>query len=115
MSTALRLVTLARLIATGNTEIETLEALAKPLINEPVLVSQCLRAPHDINGNPRRVTVVYNAVTGDIWDAFDHGYSGPPDLSYIPDLPSIDVSVSEYKDFLKHGRTNAEYRAKRNR
>ena len=35
-----------------------------------------LDAGHDINGNPQRVYVVHDDVSGDIVKAFDQGYAG---------------------------------------
>ena len=54
-------------------------------------------APHDRNGNPRRVSV---QVSGDrVVDTNDHGYSGPP-RDYGPEALRVSVSATEYKGLL---------------
>lgn len=68
-------------------------------------------APHDKNGNPRRVWVVI-PTTGPFsrwWFAHNEGYSGihalPADVleGEMMRFPDVKVSVSEYKRILKEG------------
>lgn len=62
---------------------------------------QHLRADNDTNGNPRRCYVVYGG-NGDILDVIDEGYEGRPGwLRDVPQLASVDVSPTEYRQFLK--------------
>lgn len=64
---------------------------------------QHIKAPNDRNGNPRRCYVGY-ATDGSIAIVHDEGYSGKPDWAnsfVVPQLPDINVSVSEYRSFLE--------------
>jgi hypothetical protein len=74
-------------------------------------------APHDKNGNPRRVWVVV-PTTGEFrcwWFAYDEGYAGRhamPDAvrgaeedGVVLRFPDVKVSATEYKRILKEGET----------
>ena len=37
-----------------------------------------LRAPNDVNGNPRRLSLLVRLDAGGIQDVIDHGYRGAP-------------------------------------
>lgn len=78
---------------------------------------QQLRATNDVNGNPRRVWVLYkaNKITqfAGVIEAIDEGYTGDPFHGAAKgtpwresvQLPGIDVSPKEYRAFLKyHGK-----------
>lgn len=59
------------------------------------------KAPHDANGNPRRVFVVFDE-QGDIYDAIDEGYSGrPAPLAKLGELPNVRVTADEYREVLR--------------
>lgn len=70
---------------------------------EPKFV-QHLRAKNDVNGNPQRCFVIYfedDNFIG-VCDVIDEGYAGLPTWARkLPQLPSVEVSVREYKSFLK--------------
>lgn len=70
-----------------------------------------LRAPHDTNGNPRRVFVVIDASgkeDGRTLGVFDEGYAGnravPEEMrnAAIAEV-TIEVTPKEYKEWLKIG------------
>ena len=72
-------------------------------------VIQHLRAVNDINGNPRRVWVVYdlnNTSNGSQWadicQVHDEGYGGKPrSLEGLTNLPTLVITVSGYKDLMR--------------
>ena len=68
---------------------------------------QRLHAPHDVNGNPRRVYAVYN-IAGGMYGVYDEGYNG---LNVLPEyilndtshrLPDLDITVRQYKVLLEN-------------
>ncbi len=62
---------------------------------------QHIKAQNDVNGNPRRCFVFYSA-EGAILNVIDEGYGGHPrECDGVVQLPSINVSVSEYRAFLR--------------
>lgn len=62
---------------------------------------QRLKAPHDTNGNPRRVFVIY-AENGAILDAVDEGYAGTPNwVRDLVQLPEFSVTATEYREILR--------------
>jgi hypothetical protein len=74
-------------------------------------VTQQLRAPNDVNGNPRRVWMVYEISDVEqlgwarVVAAYDEGYAGTPrEVRELTELPSVEVSATEYKLALKQGR-----------
>lgn len=68
---------------------------------DPVLY-QHVRANNDVNGNPRRAFIVY-AADGTVLDVIDEGYAGPPAwLRELHQLPTFSVTVTEYKNWLRH-------------
>jgi len=73
-----------------------------------------LNAKNDMSGNPRRVYVVLDTVTGDVIDAIDDGYTGIGGLhAEYPDIPSppeFYTTPAEYRSLLKIGE---KIRAKR--
>lgn len=68
-------------------------------------LTQHLSAPHDANGNPRRLYYVINVETLEE-KVYDEGYVGweglPPAvrLSYFP-MPPLEIKASRYKRLLK--------------
>jgi hypothetical protein len=65
---------------------------------------QHLRSTHDVNGNPRRLWVEYNA-GGGIVGVWVEGYSSlPAELRGKIELPSIDISPAEYRRFVAMGK-----------
>ena len=67
---------------------------------------QHLKAGQDINGNPQRLFVVYeiNDAEVGIHKIIDEGYAGRPvEVRGMPELPSMNISVDEYNDWLKAG------------
>jgi hypothetical protein len=71
---------------------------------------QHLKAPNDKNGNPQRCYVVYST-QGEFISTHNEGYKGKACIpEYIRkyngnnafDLPSINVTVKEYKSWLKY-------------
>ena len=65
-----------------------------------LLCFQHLKAGHDSNGNPRRCFVGYDK-KGNIAIVADEGYSGRPGWTNgVVELPSVNVSFSEYRAFL---------------
>lgn len=71
-------------------------------------IAQRIKAPNDVNGNPRRAYLIYK-VTHDKYAkleaVYDEGYAGMgekyPDAIF---LVTIDVSATEYKAFIKIGK-----------
>ncbi len=67
-----------------------------------------LATKHDVNGNPRRLYVILDS-DGDVVDVIDEGYAGNSQVrKKYPDAvvgPRIEVPISEYKDWLKYGRS----------
>lgn len=63
-----------------------------------------LATKHDTNGNPRRLFLVLDE-DGNPVDAIDEGYAGSRQVyekyPNIMDGPRIEVTISEYKDWLK--------------
>ena len=67
-----------------------------------------LRAPHDRNGNPRRIYLVFDQHGGTVdVSTYDEGYFG---WHAVPDHKevtwtgtTIDVSAGEYRHWLKYG------------
>ncbi len=62
-----------------------------------------LKARNDINGNPRRLYLPLDKL-GNIVNVIDEGYRGESVLPYGSDgrtIISINVSVSEYKKWIK--------------
>lgn len=73
---------------------------------------QQMRAPHDANGNPRRCWAVYDQM-GALADVIDEGYKGTPLLLRRDDLvqlPTVEISASEYRDWIKAGEIATGYR-----
>lgn len=65
------------------------------------MIIQQWRAQNDVNGNPRRIFVIY-ADTGEIVGAVDEGYnSEPSELRGFAHLPSVKISATEYKQLLR--------------
>jgi hypothetical protein len=66
-----------------------------------------LNAGNDVNGNPRRLFVVYDTETGAIKEVIDEGYSGKRDLfTRYPKIAcgsEIEISPKEYKWLLRGG------------
>jgi hypothetical protein len=67
---------------------------------------QHLKAENDPNGNPQRLFLVYDK-HGDVISVYDEGYRGEPaDINRLPHLPSIEISKSEYHDWIKQARSD---------
>ena len=67
-------------------------------MNKPKYI-QHLRTTNDINGNPRRVFVLYDE-NGDIVKTIDEGYRGfPREYRSLKQLPQIEVLPKEYRAF----------------
>ena len=68
---------------------------------------QHIRAPNDVNGNPRRLFLVHSITPagGTSFDVYDEGYSGframPDNIRKLPQLCTVDVAVKEYRAFLE--------------
>lgn len=82
-----------------------------------MLVRQQLRAENDVNGNPRRVWILYDCDNGIVVACRDEGYEGDPihnDESLFSQatakLPSIDVEVSEYEKWVEYDEQFGERR-----
>jgi hypothetical protein len=62
---------------------------------------QHLRAKNDVNGNPRRLFVVYGP-GGEVLEVIDEGYRGwPVHLRDIAQLPTFDITPTEYRQWLR--------------
>ena len=61
---------------------------------------QVWNADNDMNGNPRRVTMVY-APDGSIVAAFDDNYAGDHIPPGAVTLPTVRCKIMEYRDALK--------------
>ena len=65
---------------------------------------QHLNAGNDVNGNPRRVFVVYTQA-GHIFGTWDEGYVGtrvlPDNLRKLPQLATLTIKPAEYRALLK--------------
>jgi len=69
---------------------------------------QHLRASQSPNGNPQRVFVLLNK-EGGIVDVIDEGYEGLPDeCRGLIELYSLNISRSDYHDFIRIGREKVE-------
>jgi len=76
-------------------EVEYKDVCVKKLV-------QHLRAQNDPNGNPQRMFVVYNPINGDVLEVIDEEYGGRPEhTSQMAPLPSINISRSDYHDWLR--------------
>ncbi len=77
--------------------------------------AQKLTAPNCPNGNPGRVWVLYDQ-EGRAVDAIDEGYSGRPMVVKtlnLTEIPTIQVSRGEYRDWLRVGEEATGYRENR--
>lgn len=71
---------------------------------------QHLRAPNDTNGNPRRCFALYGD-DGKLLDVVDEGYKGQPlHARGLVQLPSVEISASEYREWIKAGEIATGYR-----
>lgn len=69
---------------------------------------QHLRAEHSPNGNPQRCFVLIGK-DGGIVSVIDEGYRGlPSECRGLIELYSVDISKSDYHDYLRIGREKAE-------
>lgn len=71
-----------------------------------MFVTQHLRAENDVNGNPRRVFVLYRVSSADHYAEMvgveDEGYAGKPKAwAAYPELPPVNVAPKVYRAFLK--------------
>ena len=68
-------------------------------------ICQLLRAPHDRNGNPRRLWIIYEVPKGKgpgdiaVVGVIDEGYRGRPDVARVPELPNMNITATEYRDW----------------
>ena len=69
-------------------------------------VLQHLRCTNDRNGNPRRIWAIYDVSPEGVLRGpeesgvsyRDEGYGGKPkDLRGLPELPCVDITISEYR------------------
>lgn len=73
------------------------------------LAVQHLRAKLDVNGNPQRLFVLYEIEESELGRGYakilevrDEGYAGEPEeFKHYPELPSVDIPLSEYRRLLK--------------
>ena len=67
-----------------------------------------LSAPHDVNGNPRRLYLPLKDVVSSVQAVIDKGYGGRSILSElypgIKHFVDIDITVAEYKDWISYGK-----------
>ena len=81
-----------------------------------ITVMQHLRAENDTNGNPRRLYIFYN------WDevardhvaatiaVYEEGYHGMPKIGrYMVELPSVNITNSEYRETKKDAKLRNIY------
>jgi len=62
---------------------------------------QHIKAKNDANGNPQRLFIEYN-ISGEVVNVIDEEYNGMPKRFFnIVQLPSINISVGEYKEWKK--------------
>ena len=77
-----------------------------------MITIQHIKAPNDVNGNPRRLfMVVWLYDNGNVTTAYDEGYAGRgaipgkrnTEFASMPDieLPSVNVSSAEYRRLLE--------------
>ena len=76
-----------------------------------MMVYQHHRADHDPSGNPQRIYVLYRvhgpAGYASIEMVWDEGYSGRPEsLRDVPELPSVNISKSDYHSMVRWAREN---------
>lgn len=65
------------------------------------MIVQQWRAQNDVNGNPRRVFVLFDD-SGSIAGAIDEGYtSEPTELRGFAHLPAVRITATEYKQLLR--------------
>lgn len=87
-----------------------------------MILYQHLKTTNDSNGNPRRLYVVYEASVSDAYanrfaevvQVVDEGYGGtawldtyhnPRNIPMV-ELPSINISVAEYREWLAFGKAD---------
>jgi hypothetical protein len=79
------------------------EKMAESAYTKTETIVQRLRTTNDINGNPRRVWIIY--YPGSMPLALDEGDRGTPQqvtaINEYVQLPDISVPPSEYRSFLK--------------
>ena len=64
------------------------------------IIAQNLRAPNDIDGNPRRLWVAYSSDDGDPVAVYDEGYSGDPFAgTKRVTVSSVEISAGEYTEW----------------
>lgn len=87
------------------------EAERTPPTSIDVMAFQLLQTAHDRNGNPRRHYVLYG-YDGGILATIESGYVGRSRVRYLIDapnvaeLPSVTVTPSELKSFVRAGAEN---------
>jgi hypothetical protein len=64
---------------------------------------QILSAPQDKNGNPRRVTLQYNRNDGQVVGVRDDAYTGAGIPIGAIELPRMEVTATEYRNWVKLG------------
>jgi hypothetical protein len=73
-------------------------------MNNKAAMFQHLRAENSPSGNPQRCYVLM-AKDGRIVDVIDEGYQGlPRELRDILELPSVNISRSEYHNYIRIGK-----------
>lgn len=75
-----------------------------------MFICQRINTTHDTNGNPRRLWVLYQIEAYTVNPmpraVISEGYSGRPESCRgIPELPNINVSPSEYRVWMKLGKS----------
>jgi hypothetical protein len=59
---------------------------------------QHVSTTHTVNGNPRRLYLVYND-NGDLTDVWEEGYRGMPrELYTLKQLSALEITPREYKE-----------------
>lgn len=60
-------------------------------------IYQHLSAPNDVNGNPRRLYVVYSTINGEVLKVYDEGYGGlPGELKTELAMIGVVITVQTY-------------------
>lgn len=71
-------------------------------MSDVIMLCQNLRSKNDVNGNPKRLWVVYQLVKpshySPIVEVYEEGYRGrPAELTNMVELPMVDIVPSEYR------------------
>jgi hypothetical protein len=73
------------------------------------MIVQHMRAKNDVNGNPRRVYVVYGRLDSndterrylDIVDVYDGRNGEPKEIQHIAKIPEAEITPKDYRQYIE--------------